>query len=951
MSNQQALLEHVAEAALALKPGERVAFLDEACRKNPELRRPLEKLLGNAARHGSTAPTPSPYSPETSTGSTYGAFDGSFHQNGPTRSDSALVSRLSIGEILGDRFLVIRFIANGGMGEVYEVEDLSLEGVHLALKTVLPRIADDPTAQKRFRREVLLAREVVHPHLCPIYDIFHYQHRGQPLTFFTMKLVSGETVTARIQKQGHIDIPEATLIVAQVASALTAIHDAGILHRDIKASNIMLDGVGEKVCATVMDFGLAHTDLARNDASTTRLAGTPAYMSPELFRGEAPTRSADVYAFGVVVYQMLTGRLPDRGSADEFNLAKDSAFLALHPKWQELIRGCLQRDPALRYQSVSSAAAVVAPQSDTSTRRPPAHLSRRHMIQLGAGASVALATGIWLDWPNLDQKLEQWTHPLPKKRFVALLDWPAPSDSKLKPLLSGVLDAIASELQRAEAFDRDLYIIAQKTTTDLTTSAQVNEARESVGANLVLAATGRLRTRELELVLQVLDPSTNRSLRERKILVAADQLQSLAEKAVRAAATLLNINGFEPDNQRTRPATNNPDAFAAFQAAEALKKQDNDIGLDAAIEKYKQALELDPHYATAQARLAWAYLRAYGTKSDPAALSLARENAQAAIAIDPTVVDAHVGLAWAAHEMGESQLAATEISKALHLDPSDPHTLLYQGYIYTENGQWKEAETTLTRLTKLRTNYWLAHNQLAWLFESQGKYAQALFEYRKAGLLLPSSALVCASIGAILLDTGKLPDAASNFRRSYQLKPNAEASIGLAEINRVLGNFQEAIRFAEDAVRLGPSVASDWLELGDCLASLRSDRKGAPAAFRRANEIQEDQVKTEPKNGSGWMLLALSRAKAGLPGTSASLLAKAEALGASDVGSQLIKVRLLALLNRRDEAFETMASAVARGATSFQFKTMPDLESLRSDPRYGPILMSNASTTDNGPRI
>src|SRR5437868_5894168 len=401
MADQQQLIEQLFDAALAIKPGDRRAFLEKVCGGNLELRRSLEFLLVKDPRaRSSPEQQPANFLDKT----TIDIRDIRDNPKTPGRDPASPVdprNRPNPGDVLGGRFVVIRFIARGGMGEVYEVKDLHLQGIHLALKTVLPQIADEPHMKKRFEREVLLARQVVHPNLCPIYDIFHIQGPGGPLTFLTMKLLAGETLGARMVRRTRIDLPEAACITKQVAAALTAIHDAGILHRDIKSSNIMLDGAGEQVRVCVMDFGLAHAYLTDGRTLTALgVAGTPAYMAPELFRGEPPSKATDVYAFGIVVYEMLTGQLPHISSGNRLQTGKDAPFDGLPPEWKRSIRGCIEPDPSRRFETIPEAVSPLGftEPSAASTRR--LHLSRRRMIQLGTGASLALAGGIWLEWPK-----------------------------------------------------------------------------------------------------------------------------------------------------------------------------------------------------------------------------------------------------------------------------------------------------------------------------------------------------------------------------------------------------------------------------------------------------------------------------------------------------------------------------------------------------------------------
>ncbi len=303
MASQEQTVEQLFSTALDLPPEDRAAFLDRVCADAPELRARVEELLLADEEAGSFLESPLLGSSGRSDFARY-ASDGD--STNSVDLSPAMAARFEPGQVIAGRFVVIRFIDRGGMGEVYEVQDRDLKGVHLALKTVLPHIAADPAMRERFKREVLLAREVVHPNLCPIYDIFRWQRLEGDVTFLTMRFLPGETLAARIRRQGHIALPEATRIVSQVAAGLAAAHRAGILHRDIKASNIMLDGAGAEVFACVTDFGLARTNKGDSTVMTVGgVAGTLGYMAPELFYGDAPSPASDVFAFGVVITRCL----------------------------------------------------------------------------------------------------------------------------------------------------------------------------------------------------------------------------------------------------------------------------------------------------------------------------------------------------------------------------------------------------------------------------------------------------------------------------------------------------------------------------------------------------------------------------------------------------------------------------------------------------------------------
>jgi hypothetical protein len=293
MAVQQEFVEQLFEAALALEPSVRAAFLDQACGEDHQLKRVVEDLLAEDAQAGSMlehSPVESivrsPVSPASGANTTGSIGD----QIAPI-----LAGSLKPGQNLIGRFIIVRYIAKGGMGEVYEAEDRLLQCARIALKTILPEVAGEPAFRERFEREVLLAREVGHPNLCPVHDIFHSE---QPdLLFLTMKLLAGETLSARLRASPAISQGEAMAILRQMAAGLRAIHDAGIVHRDIKPNNIMLEGSGPEVRLSITDFGLArarHTEQSLFGKGL--VAGTPDYMAPELFAGGEPSQASDLFA-------------------------------------------------------------------------------------------------------------------------------------------------------------------------------------------------------------------------------------------------------------------------------------------------------------------------------------------------------------------------------------------------------------------------------------------------------------------------------------------------------------------------------------------------------------------------------------------------------------------------------------------------------------------------------
>lgn len=279
--------------------------------------------------------------------------------------------QLAIDTVLSRRYRIVRFLARGGMGEVYEAIDLEL-GVPIALKMLRPLVGTvSAAAIRRFKREVLLARSIAHPGVCRIYDLGSHEH-GDSTYYLTMELLRGETLSRRLRSRGRLSARDAMPVVRQLCEALSAAHHAGVIHRDFKSPNIMIvprDGGGERVVVT--DFGLARArldDEAAMEERERRVLGTPGYISPEQLRGEEAGPASDLYALGVVLYEMVTGTLPFRGETPT-----ETALLRLErsptppreltpdldPLWQDAILRLLARDPASRFDGAAAIPAAL----------------------------------------------------------------------------------------------------------------------------------------------------------------------------------------------------------------------------------------------------------------------------------------------------------------------------------------------------------------------------------------------------------------------------------------------------------------------------------------------------------------------------------------------------------------------------------------------------------------
>ena len=546
---------------------------------------------------------------------------------------------LAAGTVLSGRFRIVRFIARGGMGEVYEAEDRVL-GERVALKTIRSDVADDERSMERFLREVHLSRRVTHPNVCRIFDVFHHES----LAFLTMELLPGETLAERIARRGRLAPDEALPLVDAMASALGAAHDAGIIHRDFKSGNVMLVPDPRRPGETrvvVTDFGLARPR-ATDGPSAARLTrseavlGTPDYMAPEQIEGRDLTPSADIYALGIVMYEMVTGEPPFHGDTPLSVALKKLKEAApsprrnapeLPPVWERTILRCLERQPGDRF--ASTAEIVRALRGEKLPTGPAERRRTRRLAAIGAGALVlalvagyaayrVLTRGARAAAPAGAASSASVATPRPARRSIAVLGFKnlagRPEAAWVSTALAEMLttELAAGEVLRAVpsedvARSRADLALAE---TDTLGRETLGRLRASLGADLVLLGSyldaGPASGGALRLDLRLQDAAAGETI----ALVSEKGTEADLDGVVtRAGARLrekLGLSAVSPAEAAAVRAAlpGNPEAARLY--AEGLAKL-RLFEADAARVLLEKAVAADPRHALAHSALAEAW--------------------------------------------------------------------------------------------------------------------------------------------------------------------------------------------------------------------------------------------------------------------------------------------------------------------------------------------------------
>jgi serine/threonine protein kinase len=319
---------------------------------------------------------------------------------------SPVLAVFSAGDLVAARYQIVGLLGAGGMGEVYEAVDTTL-AERVALKTIGAVAPLDAQGVARFKAEVQTARRVTHPNVCRVFDVgFHIEPARTALgdalavPFLTMEMLAGETLRARIAREQRLSAADALMLLGQMAAGLDAAHAAGVVHADLKSENVMLVPRAERGFRVVItDFGLARqhrTDSHESRSSAGFVGGTVGYMAPEQLQGGRPGPAGDIYALGVLMFEMLTGELPFRGSSplavaiatvNTTPASLRSFALAVPAAWDEVLRRSLDPEPTRRF---ASAIELVEALRSTAGRRPAA----KWRVALAGALAVVVAAAL-----------------------------------------------------------------------------------------------------------------------------------------------------------------------------------------------------------------------------------------------------------------------------------------------------------------------------------------------------------------------------------------------------------------------------------------------------------------------------------------------------------------------------------------------------------------------------
>ncbi len=933
-------VKEVFEAALEQAPPDRLEFVNRTCGGDEAIRAQVLLLIeqnenGGPFRENGPAPigdaTSDASNPDHSVAGDSMADDSMPETSLPdTRTD---VHAFAIGETVAERFRIVRFIGRGGMGEVYEAEDLELRG-RVALKTVRSEIASNPQVMARFKQEIQLARKVTHPNVCRVFDVFHATRAGgaERVSFLTMELLNGKSLFERLRSEGRLKAETALPIARQLCAGLDAAHAAGIVHRDFKTANVMLVSRADGTCrAVITDFGLAHS--LENDDPEHRLTrsgavvGTVAYMSPEQMEGRAVTPATDVYSLGVVLYEMVARKRPFAGkspleiAARRFRKGPDPLHRyapELDQRWQAAILRCLEYEPERRFQSAGDVALALS--------EPPRwHFGVRARIAvLAALGFIALCVFAWY-WMRPPP-------PAPPQQHIAVLTFRNLGATDVdEAFCEGLSESLTSKLSQMQQFQKALWVVPASEARTLQTPA---EAAHRLGANLVIAGTVQEMRGAIRVTTDLVDADTPRVIASRTVEAPANDLLWLQDDIWERVADMLQLE-IQPQarNLLMSDGTRVPGAFEFYEQGLGYLRRNSLENDDRAIDLFNKAAALDPLYSLAYAGLGDAYSSEYEITKDPKYIDLVRENAEKALRLNDKLSPVHRTEGVMFYRTGHYDEAIRELRRCLEIDPSNIDGYYWLGRAYDDSGQPAKAENSFKEVVNLRPGYWVGYSGLGYFYYHRGQYEKAVAPYRAMIQLAPDMSLGYGNLGGVYIQLGRCADAIPVLRKSIDIKPAPQTLSNLATCYEQQGHYAEAIPLLEKAAALLPKDHRYWRNLGDAYSVL-GRASDAYKAYSKAFDLAIAQAAADPNEASLLIRVALYAAKTGRKSQALEYAGKALTARSADGDTDFNAAIVYELLGQRSRALNALDHALAKHYSIKQIETTPELAALRKDPKY-----------------
>ncbi len=718
---------------------------------------------------------------------------------------------LTTGSTFAGRYQIIEELGKGGMGRVYKAHDTKIKE-KIALKLIKPEIAKDKKTIERFGNELRLARKIRHKNVCGMFDLG--EEKGTH--YLTMEFVPGEDLRSSIRRFGQLPIGKSISIAKQICEGLAEAHRLGVVHRDLKSNNIMIDKEGN---VRIMDFGIARSLEAKGITGAGVMIGTPEYMSPEQVEGKEVDQRSDIYSLGILLYEMVTGGVPFEGDTPFTIGVKQKSERPQNPKelntqisddLNRLILRCLEKEKVKRYQSAGEVRSdltniergIPATDQVVSKKEPKTvkitEIKLKKLILYG-GTAILLILAVVIGISLLTR------HPKTINSIAVLPFENIDNDPDMEYLCEGITDNLIDKLSQLKSLKKviarssvfrykgkeiDPKIVGQELDVDALLMSRASQSGDELSISVELVKTvdnshiwGNKYRRKIREILDVQKEISNAITENLRLKLTENEVKSLAQNY-----------------------TENRDAFQAYLKGRYYWNKRTEENFYKAITCFNQAIEMDPNYALAYSGIADSYnmLGSYACLPPKEAFPRAKQAATKALELDDKLAEAHTSLAFI--ESGfdwDFPSAENSFKNALDLNPNYSTAHFWYGYDLAEIGRMDEGLIELKRAQELDPLSLVINSHLAWLHYLSFDYESAIKQCKKVLEMDPNFAHVHAVLGRVYVQKSSFDLAIEEFQKAIDL--SGSSRLYLAELGHtyaLAGKADEAYKVLEELRKL-----------------------------------------------------------------------------------------------------------------------------------------------------
>jgi len=783
------------------------------------------------------------------------------HQGQPpvaTETLQAPIHELTSGSTFAGRYQVIEELGHGGMGRVYKVFDTHVKE-KIALKLLRPEIALDKDTIERFSNELKLARKISHRNVCRMFDL----GKADGTTFITMEFVPGEDLKKFIRKSGQLGAGRAVSIAKQICEGLAEAHHLGVVHRDLKPQNIMVDEDGN---ARIMDFGIARSTRGKGITGAGVMIGTPEYMSPEQVEGKEVDQRSDIYSLGVILFEMVTGHVPFEGDTPFTIGVKHKSERPRNPRDlnpqvpEDLCRvvlRCLEKDKPRRYQTAEelrtdlekvehglpTTERIVAPKKSVTSREITVKFNPRKLA-VPLSAIIVLAAAVVVLLLFIPHKKAPTAPKI--ENSIAVISFENHTGEKAFDYLQKAIpDLLITSLERENklyvaTWDRMQDLLEQmgKKNVEVIDRQLGFELCRREGIKTIVLGSYIKAGETFATDVKVLDVDTKKLLRSSSS--KGEGVSSIINKQIdeltKEISEGLGLTGKDIGSAERPMAdvtTSSMEAYRCYmEGRENLRKFYDD---DARI-AFEKAVKLDPDFAMAYYKLAASNYILENIEAANAAIKRAR-----ALSLKTTEKERLYIEAYYADAIENDTEKAVRIRlKMAEKYPKEKAIFHSLGIYYKSVGAYDQAIIELNKALDLDPSDGEAHNELGFNYLFLGDYANAVEHFKKYVSLRPGEANPLDSLAEAYFDMGNLDEALANYKEASKINPALGSSFGAGYIYALKAEYAEAIRWIDKFIATtSPGLKRmAYLWKGIC-GFLSGSLKDCDLSFREAEKYSE----------------------------------------------------------------------------------------------------------------